>query len=903
MRIFALSRFLLFFCLVGLCLFLQPTPLLARQTANRVPQILLINSYNYGYDWSDAELAGFRQVLHQFYPRFDLYVETLDTKKFPQKLHFRQLAELYATKYAEINFDVIVAMDNAAFEFARTYRQQLFADVPLLFCGINDFHPGMLDGQQNVSGVAELHDAVGTLKLAQKLLPSISEVFVVHDYTDTGLAMRYELESRTGEFANLTFRFVTEQPLEQTIAQIEQLQQNQIALILSYTVEKTGRTFSQGDIAKLLSRKSRVPIFATHREQLGNGVIGGLMLSGEGQGERVAGLAIQVLGGKSADSLRVLTKNLAQPMLDWQQLKKYAISTSALPDDALLINKPISFYSVSKTALWSLLLLVTFLTATLLVMTHNTRRRKAAEGELRESEERFRLLMEQAPEAIFVLDVDQGKVLDCNAKALDLFGCPREELIAQGPERFCLTEQPELLDEKDSSHLHDQEKALRGEIVRYQRTVETPEGEQRLCEVLLVHLPFKGRKLLRKSFIDISERVALQNQLHQAEKMQAIGQLAGGIAHDFNNQLSSILGHAEMLQRRLNDQRLLRYVELIRTAAKRSAELTQQLLDFSRKGQHLTRTTAINPLLHEVVAVLKRSVDKRITIDCCLNAGEAKVKADPTQLQNALLNLALNARDAMPDGGELTFFTDIVPLGKEFSKRHSYKVSPGNYLKICVSDTGCGMSKAVQQRIFEPFFTTKAMGKGTGMGLASVYGTVLSHKGHINVYSELGKGTTFHIYLPLALEQEDISCQDIPLLPVAGSGHILVVDDEELVRQMTIEMLEDLGYRVTEAAHGAEALKIYQGSWQQFDLVILDMIMPAMDGRDTFVAMREINPEIKAILCSGYSVNDNTETLLRLGFGAFVGKPFSSIELSHKIADLLNPLQENKNRPSNQRPV
>jgi nitrogen-specific signal transduction histidine kinase/CheY-like chemotaxis protein len=405
----------------------------------------------------------------------------------------------------------------------------------------------------------------------------------------------------------------------------------------------------------------------------------------------------------------------------------------------------------------------------------------------------------------------------------------------------------------------------------------------------LVHLPFKGRKLLRQSFIDISERVALQNQLHQAEKMQAIGQLAGGIAHDFNNQLSSILGHAEMLQRRLTDQRLLRYVELICTAAKRSAELTQQLLDFSRKGQHLTLTTAINPLLHEVVAVLKRSVDKRITIECCFNAGEVKVKADPTQLQNALLNLALNARDAMPDGGELTFFTDIVPLGKEFSKRHSYKVTPGTYLKICVSDTGCGMSKAVQKRIFEPFFTTKAMGKGTGMGLASVYGTVLSHKGHINVYSEMGKGTTFHIYLPLALDQEAAPVQDIPLLPIAGTGHILVVDDEDLVRQMTVEMLEDLGYRVTEATHGAEALKIYQSSWQQFDLVILDMIMPAMDGRDTFIAMREINPNINAILCSGYTVNNNAESLLKLGFGAFVGKPFSSIELSHKIAELLNP--------------
>ena len=368
--------------------------------------------------------------------------------------------------------------------------------------------------------------------------------------------------------------------------------------------------------------------------------------------------------------------------------------------------------------------------------------------------------------------------------------------------------------------------------------------------------------------------------------------LPGGVAHDFNNQLASILGYSEMLRNRLDDSRLLRFAENIRTAAGRSADLVQKLLDFSRKGKQTSVPVVINALLSEVISVLERSIDKRIQVRQVLNAGPVKVMGDPTQLQNALLNLAINARDAMPEGGEMVFETDIIALGEEFRRRHNYKIIPGTYLKMSISDSGCGMDKETQKHIFEPFFTTKAVGKGTGMGLASVYGTVLGHKGHINVYSEVGKGTAFHIYLPMPEELQDLLHEPSSLVPVKGTGHILVVDDEDLVRQMTVESLEDLGYQVTECRNGQEALELYRKAWEGIDLILLDQVMPTMNGQETYQELCRINPEVGVILCSGYSTSGNVQSFLELGIQAFVGKPFSALDLSQKIAEVLGRVQK-----------
>jgi CheY-like chemotaxis protein len=287
--------------------------------------------------------------------------------------------------------------------------------------------------------------------------------------------------------------------------------------------------------------------------------------------------------------------------------------------------------------------------------------------------------------------------------------------------------------------------------------------------------------------------------------------------------------------------------------------------------------------------LLQRSIHKKIVVKQEFKANPSLVIGDPNQLQNALLNLALNARDAMPKkGGEITFITDIADLDNEFCVQSSYEITTGKYLRVLVTDTGTGMDEDTLRHIFEPFFTTKELGKGTGMGLAAVYGTIKNHKGAINVYSELKKGTTFELYLPayisdIKAEGEELKKQEI----IEGKAHILLVDDEEMICEMATNMLQRYGYKVTTCMNGKEAIKTYKKFHKDFDLVILDLIMPELDGKDAFFAMQKINPGIIALLSSGYSMDGEAEALLEKGVAGFIQKPFRIASLSEKISEAL----------------
>ena len=301
---------------------------------------------------------------------------------------------------------------------------------------------------------------------------------------------------------------------------------------------------------------------------------------------------------------------------------------------------------------------------------------------------------------------------------------------------------------------------------------------------------------------------------------------------------------------------------------------------------------SIPTILNEVVSILEHSIDKRIQISQVLNANPSTVIGDASQLQNALLNIAINARDAMPDGGKLTFETHIAKLDEAFCRSRVEKLVPDRYLVVAISDSGSGIPPAVMQKIFEPFYTTKEIGKGTGMGLASAYGTLRSHHGFIDVVSEVGRGSTFSLYLPLPDRIDSRRAAEADTRPtpglIPGQGRILLVDDEEMVRSVGREMLQDLGYRVNLCPDGEAGLDYYRQHWREIDLVILDMIMPNRNGRDTFAAMQAINPEILAILSSGYIIGAQAQSVLREGVRDFMTKPFEQVELSQKIAKVLS---------------
>lgn len=388
---------------------------------------------------------------------------------------------------------------------------------------------------------------------------------------------------------------------------------------------------------------------------------------------------------------------------------------------------------------------------------------------------------------------------------------------------------------------------------------------------------------------DITERRLLEEQLRQSEKMQAIGELAGGVAHDFNNQLSGILGYAEMARERVGDgvPKLAKYLDNIITAAQRSADLTAKLLAFARKGKFRTVPVNVNSLIGEVCGILERSIDRRIELHQDLRAHPPVTVGDPTLLQNAILNVSINARDAMPDGGTLTLSSDVCFLDAGFCENSPFDVSTGSYLQVQVHDTGTGMDAQTMRRIFEPFFTTKERGQGTGMGLAAVYGTVKTHHGAIDVQSKLGEGTTISLFLPLCDNAPECDDSGVIVSHAVSSANILFVDDEVPLCDMVSEMLGNLGYQVTVCRNGRDAVEYFRRAWRDIDLVIMDLVMPLMSGSEALGEMRRIDPNVTAVVASGYSMEGEAQQLLEDGARAFVQKPFRRAELSQTIAEVL----------------
>jgi CheY-like chemotaxis protein len=324
---------------------------------------------------------------------------------------------------------------------------------------------------------------------------------------------------------------------------------------------------------------------------------------------------------------------------------------------------------------------------------------------------------------------------------------------------------------------------------------------------------------------------------------------------------------------------------MILSAATRAADLTGKLLTFSRKSKMQLTAIDVHTILNDMRDLLMHTIDKKITINASFEASDAVINGDASQFQSAVMNLALNSRDAMPDGGVLTIKTGNHIVDKEFSKSRAYTVAPGYYVFIEVSDTGTGIDEQLMPHLFEPFFTTKDIGKGTGLGLASVYGTVKSHRGYIDVKSRKGEGTTFIMYLPVSrsvLDQTFVRSSEIQM----GKGHIVVVDDERFILEATEEMLSWIGYRVSVAQSGDAALEIVKT--ETVDLMIIDLMMPGMNGIETYKKVKTINPRIKALLSTGYKVDDEEQAIMNEGFSAIIQKPFVSAQLAQIVYDTLN---------------
>jgi len=381
----------------------------------------------------------------------------------------------------------------------------------------------------------------------------------------------------------------------------------------------------------------------------------------------------------------------------------------------------------------------------------------------------------------------------------------------------------------------------------------------------------------------ISEKLKLEQQLFQIQKMEAIGTLAGGIAHDFNNLLWGVMGYASYIRTiRPHDQELNKYVEIIEKSAKKASGLTHKLLTLSRQEYYEFLPIKLEAVSREACYLLEKSVKSSVKIDCKSYDTIHAIDADANQLEQAVINMGINADHAMPNGGILTVGTEDVILESPIED-----IPAGTYVVLKIQDTGTGIPEAIRLKIFDPFFTTKPKGKGTGFGLAMVYSMVKNHHGYIHVQSEEGKGTTFSLYFPASHKKAiTIKEMDSPM-EFKGEGTILVVDNEEVLRQMLARMLTTLGYKVLEAENGADAIKTHKKHASEIKLVVLDMHMPGMDGRETFHKLREANPELKVLISSGFMEGEDIQEVLAAGAAGLLGKPYGIKDISKKIHQVL----------------
>jgi len=507
-----------------------------------------------------------------------------------------------------------------------------------------------------------------------------------------------------------------------------------------------------------------------------------------------------------------------------------------------------------------------------------------AEEALRDSEERFQGLLDATPAAVLMVEED-GRVAYVNERAAGIFGHQRSELLGRPvedliPSRFRLRHPTHR-----SGYARDPATRSMGQgrdLAGLRR-----DGTEFPVEVGLSSFVSGERRYVIAVVADITARKALEERLHQAQKMESIGRLAGGVAHDFNNLLTVISGFADMLSLELPEGTPIQDdVAAIKGAAEQATALTQQLLAFSRRQILQPKVLDLNDSVRRLEPMLGRLIGEHIQLDVRLGDRSGSVRVDPAQLEQVVLNLAINARDAMPDGGRLTIETQAIDLDPEYTLTRR-DVSPGRYAMLTVADTGIGMDEATAQRIFEPFFTTKEMGHGTGLGLATIYGSVRQHGGHVAVESAPGKGSTFNVYLPIADEQAtpDGDTETGPL--PRGNETILVVEDSPGVRELTRTVLVRQGYDVLIATRGDEAIATLEEVRGRIDLLVTDVVMPGLSGFALAGAAREMVPGLRTLFLSGYAEEALGPEARITGPDGFLAKPFTPDALARRVREML----------------
>jgi PAS domain S-box-containing protein len=864
-------------------------PLFLSAADRRSPQVLVLHSYHAGYAWTDDIMRGILSTFQRSGVGVDSDVEYMDSRRHSAPEDLQQLYVYYRHKFKNLKFDVIISSDNAALELLLKHQDELFPQTPVAFCGVETLEQYSLANRSLFTGVIEATEDLPTVAAALKLHPKARRVVSITDYQPTLQAARVGTAKLQTTFPQLEIVFIDPRSLRMSDL-VEKLKgfpaESTIGLLGAFFRNDFGETFTVEDVTRRISQTCPFPLYGVHTNTFGHGIVGGKLNNGFFQGAEVTRRALAILRGTSPADLPISAESPNRFQFDDVQLKRWRIDRSQLPPDSLIANEPVSLYDQYKHIVWSVFGFLVLQSVVISALLLTIQRRKKAETLLRESE----ASLEEAQSIAHIGSWDHDLVkrrLHWSNETYRIFGYGQERPLAC----FALFIERVHPDDRERVIRAGEEARASGQPFRAEHRIIRPDGSERLVVQQAELFTDSQGKVVRMigTTQDITDIRHLEDQLRHSQKLEALGQLAGGIAHDFNNVLTAINGYSNLVLQELRPQDPLRpELEEIRKAGERAATLTQQLLAFSRKQVLQLRTINLNTIVADMDKMLRRLLGADIELLTHLAPDLGYVKADAGQIEQVILNLALNARDAMPAGGQLTVETANAALDEEYARMH-HAVVPGRYALLAVTDMGCGMDAATQARIFEPFFTTKQKGKGTGLGLSTVYGIVKQSGGFIWIYSEPGHGSTFKIYLPLC---DDAVEEARPVTRSSasseGSETVLVVEDDPTVCRFVCLALARNGYQVLEASNGKQALEVCDQHLGEIRLLVTDLVMPEMGGQQLAEILSKARPEIRILYLSGYTQNSVVRQGTLHSEVTFLQKPFAVEALLQRVRQILN---------------
>jgi PAS domain S-box-containing protein len=862
-------------------------------------RLLILNSYDEAYPWTRGIVDTLNSNLSAEFPGLAIAVEYMDMRRFTGPAHVSAFRDFLSRKYGSLRFDAIVATDDAALLFLIGQGPAFLGGPPVVFGGVSN--PEVIDSvdRSRFTGVREQFAFSSLVSLVLGMQPETRRIAVVLDNSENAATFEagFGQAITASRLASAEFIYGSRLGLDGVLHQLRNLPKGTAVITMDYIVDRDGTNLPHWETMGRIAAASVAPVFSPNVSKLGQGVLCGNVNGARRHAAGIAGLAAKVLRGAKPADLPVLSEGTFGPVADYAVLQRWNIPLSAVPESVEIVNRPVSAMAPYRSWLVGLVTFLIVQSAIIALLVFNVlARRKAVaqrdaharelerrnrdldnlnrsilseyaaresvEKALRESEGRYREMVENALDGIYTHDL-RGRFTAVNKTLCELLGYCREELIGTDIGNVLSPESLERAREMTARKLAGEQ------TPHYELAVLTKSGR-------LIWVEVSSRLMWAKGFPsgvegiarDITNRKSLEEELRQARQMEALGRLSGGVAHDFNNILTVVTGYSDLLLLTLPQGDPARpKVEEIRRAGERASELTRKLLAFGRAQASTNRSGDVNRTLAECAEMLRYLIPQPVEIVLKPDPSPAPVHCDPTELQQVLLNLSLNARDAMPSGGRLEIATYLTD----------------GQVELSVSDTGHGMDETTRARAFDPFFTTKEPGRGTGLGLSTVYGIVRRAGGRVDIESSPGSGSVFRVRLPLAASPEAVPVPvEQPVTPAGNGELIFLVEDQEDVGVYAKEVLIQLGYSPQVFVSAEAALEELDS---RVRLLITDVVMPGITGPDLVRQARLGLPNLHVLFISGYPGPDQ-ETPLD---GMFLPKPFTPTQLAAAVRAALTP--------------